>query len=117
MKTTTQSEIHILNKPHALSGLNQQAILFYKNGKTFLKAFYLIFDNRKIKKLHFKQPILIEGGFDLEKSLLKRLFEELSINTEDNEKSNWKRAKSKKRKVDDCARKTAAKNLYTDLGI
>lgn len=117
METNITDDFFVKGRLNPIPEINYQTVLHFKNGEKYVRAFDLIYSNEKIKRIFFAQPILCGKSFDIEKLFIGRLLDELTGSAERKNTPIQKKPKSKKRKVDETARETAAKNLFTDLGL
>jgi hypothetical protein len=97
--------------------MNYQIVISYRDETKIFKSFNILNGSRILRKYYLPNPIPIDENLNIEEIIIARLMEELNFSQETTTKPSKKNQKSTKRKVDENARKEAAKSLFTDLGL
>jgi hypothetical protein len=116
MKPQTQN-ILVSDNPKPFVSFKQQAIICISGSKKYIKSFNVLLGEKRLKKVYLPTPILLEPTTNIEHLIVEQLFKVLLDNQGQKSTSTNKRQKAKKKKVDNSARREAAKNLFADLGL
>lgn len=117
MKTEIIKDYYIKGSPHQIPEIMHQEVFQIKNKIIYVRAFDIIYGEEKIKRIFLTKPVKLDSTTNIESLFIGVFIEELTGKMAKSPKPTTKKSNSKKRKVDETARKEAAKSLFTDLGL